>query len=128
MHAGLIGLMKKSYLIGLLFVLLIAMSGIALLAQSSVDDRGNANDPATNSRANACYTGGSLAGKCDAEWKWVCGWGIARVEAGMLNRAVLASECQGLMPVLEPTFTPRAKVNTTEDVSPPLPTLTKKPL
>jgi hypothetical protein len=121
-----IDLMKKAYLISLIIFVLIAMSGIALLAQSSVDDRGNANDPSTNPRANVCYAGGSLAGKCDAEWKWVCGWGIARVEAGMLNRAVLASECQGLMPVLEPTYTPRAKVNVTEDVSPPTPT--KKPL
>jgi hypothetical protein len=119
-------LMKKSYLIGLLFVLLVAMSGIALLAQSTVDDRGNANDPVTNPRANACYAGGSLAGKCDAEWKWVCGWGIIRVEEGLLNRAVLASECQALMPVLEPTYTPKAKVNTTEDVAPA--TVTKMPL
>ena len=116
--------MQKSYLIGLLFVLLIAMSGIALLAQNSVDDRGDANNPAINSRANACYAGGSLAGKCDADWKWVCGWGIIRVEEGMLNRASLASECQGLMPALEPTYTPQAN---TKSISTLIPSITPKP-
>jgi hypothetical protein len=98
---------KKPYLIGFIFFLLVAMSGIVLLAQNPLDDQGNPNDPAINSRANACYTGGSLAGKCDAEWKWVCGWGIIRVEEGILNRAMLSAECQALMPVLAPTYTPR---------------------
>lgn len=30
---------------------------------------------------NACYAGGTLAGKCDTEWEWVCGWYLARWEA-----------------------------------------------
>lgn len=33
----------------------------ALMAQ---DDRGNVNDPGFNERANACFAGGSLEGKC----------------------------------------------------------------
>lgn len=89
--------MKKPCVIGFLFILFIALSGIALLAQNSVDDQGDPNDPATNPRANACYAGGSLAGRCNVEWEWVCGWGIIRVEKGLLNRAVLASACQPLM-------------------------------
>jgi hypothetical protein len=116
---------KKSYLIGVIVFLLIAMSGIALLAQNGVDDRGDSNNPVTNPRANACYAGGSLAGTChDLAWKWVCGWGIIRVEQGILNRAVLSSECQALMPALEPTFTPNAKEKVTA-----VPTsIPKKPL
>lgn len=37
---------------------------------------------------NACFTGGSLDGKCDwptdaeDEWAWECGWYIARVDTG----------------------------------------------
>lgn len=101
--------MKKLYLLSLVCLAMFAMSAVVLLAQTTVDDRGNPNDPATNPRANVCYTGGSLAGKCDEEWKWVCGWGIARVEKGIFNRAVLSAECQNLMPALEPTYTPPAK-------------------
>lgn len=116
--------MKKSYVIGLFFVFLLAMSSLMLMAQNGVDDTGIDNDPATNPRANACYTGGSLAGQCNAEWKWVCGWGIIRVEEGLLNRANLATECQGLMPAPEPTYTPQANTKIT---STPIPTPTSKP-
>lgn len=27
---------------------------------------------------NTCYEGGSMAGKCDSEWEWVCGWYLAQ--------------------------------------------------
>jgi hypothetical protein len=122
-----IALVKKPYVMGLIFLLFAAMSAVGLLAQSGVDDRGTPNNPATNPRANACYTGGSLAGTCqDFEWKWVCGWGIIRVEAGILFRHQLATECQALMPALEPTYTPQPR---NEDDAPiVIPTLTKMPL
>lgn len=40
---------------------------------------------------NACYTGGSLEGKCDwptdaeDEWAWDCGWYVARVDTGVFT-------------------------------------------
>jgi hypothetical protein len=116
---------KKPYLIGLLFIFLIAMSSMVLLAQNNADDKGIVNDPATNPRANACFTGGSLFGKCDADWKWVCGWGIIRVEEGILNRAVLIPQCQSLMPALAPTYTPQA--SNEDDKPTPFPTKTPEP-
>jgi hypothetical protein len=119
-------LVKKSYLIGFIIFLLMAMTGIALLAQNSVDDRGDTNDPATNPRANACYAGGSLDDSCDADWKWVCGWGIIRVESGLLNRAVLSSECQALMPALATAVPPSNGKSKTSNTGIPAPVVTEE--
>lgn len=63
------------------------------------DDQGNPNDPALNERANACFAGGSLEGKChttdadangviddlDVAFMWWCGWYIIRAEQGLLR-------------------------------------------
>jgi hypothetical protein len=117
--------MKKSYLIGFIIFLLMAMTGIALLAQNSVDDRGDTNDPSANPRANACYAGGLLDGLCDADWKWICGWGIIRVDAGLLNRAVLSSECQALMPALATAAPPSNSKSKTSDADIPAPVVTE---
>ncbi|MCU0464521.1 MAG: hypothetical protein MUF38_08105 [Anaerolineae bacterium] len=65
-------------------LVLVVLSAVVVLAQ---DDAGSPNNPASNERANACYTGGSLEGKCDwpteaeTEWAWTCGWYIIRAEA-----------------------------------------------
>jgi len=117
--------MKRIYITGLVVFLLVALSGIALFAQSSVDDKGVVNNPANNPRANACFDGGSLAGTClNLEWKWVCGWGIIRVEKGLLFRETLSAECQALMPVLLPTYTPPPSTKAATAV----PVIIKKPL
>jgi hypothetical protein len=69
---------------------LLVMVGV-LAAQ---DDQGKVNDPGPNERANACFAGGSLEGKChttdadrdgdidqlDVEFMWWCGWYLIRVE------------------------------------------------
>lgn len=117
--------MKKISITALVLFLLVGLSGIALFAQTGVDDKGVVNDPATNPRANACFAGGSLAGTClNLEWKWVCGWGIIRVEKGLLSRETLSPECQALMPALLPTYTPPPGTKAATAV----PTLTKQPL
>jgi hypothetical protein len=110
--------MKKVYIVSLMICLLLAVSSISLFAQNNTggttangqqtqtfngnagranfDDFGNANNPFTNQRANACYLGGSLAGICDTQWEWECGWGIIRVENGMIPSALLSQQCQAL--------------------------------
>lgn len=76
----------------------------ALCAQ---DDRGVANDPKVNERANACFAGGSLAGKChttdadfdgrvdasDSAFMWRCGWYMIRVEQGLILHADAPEGC-----------------------------------
>lgn len=77
--------MKRIVLVLLLIVVLV-MSFAIIKAADSVDDQGNPNDPAVNDRANACYTGGSLEGKCDSDLLWAAGWYLIRFEHGMITR------------------------------------------
>lgn len=48
---------------------------------------------------NACYTGGSLEGKCDwptekeDEWAWDCGWYIARYDTGVFTLGQIPEWC-----------------------------------
>lgn len=65
---------------------------------SALDDEGNPNDPTVNDRANACYEDGSMAGKCDTEWEWNCGWYIIRFEYGIFERANVIATCASLLP------------------------------
>ena len=62
--------------------LMIAVQGLL----AGLDDRGNPNDPRTNERANACFEGGSMAGKCHAENEWEAGWYLIRFETGLITR------------------------------------------
>lgn len=69
------------------------------------------NDPTVNDAANACYSGGSMAGKCgldadgdgaleqhELDWAWACGWYAIRVEAGMIAASGVPEWC-GTAPV-----------------------------
>lgn len=60
--------MYRLYLVGL--IVLVLFSSIGLVG---------AQEPAPGSREdNDCYAGGALAGKCEVEWQWICGWYLAR--------------------------------------------------
>ena len=101
--------MKKTALIIVLALLLIV---VAVVFAAGTDDKGNPNDPATNERANACYEGGSLAGKCgntdvnhdgqvedwEVEWMWTCGWYLIRYEHGAYGRNDVPFTCRVLLP------------------------------
>ena len=43
------------------------------------------NDPTANTDANACYTGGSMAGTCNTDYLWVAGWYAIRLQYGMIT-------------------------------------------
>lgn len=80
----------------------------ALLAQ---DDEGNVNDPGFNPRANACFAGGSLEGKChttdadfdgdiddlDIAFMWWCGWFKIRVEYRHIPPAAAPAGCHAVL-------------------------------
>lgn len=76
------------------FALFMALGLIGFISLADgVDDRGVANNPLTNERANACYDGGGMAGKCETELAWVCGWYVIRVEAGLVAAHLAPDAC-----------------------------------
>lgn len=77
----------------------------------AVDDEGNVNDPTINERANACFEGGSMAGRCDSELDWQAGWYLIRFETGLLTREDIPSWVAWVIPSEE---TPK----TNEDETP----------
>jgi hypothetical protein len=92
-------MIKQTNFIRLVAFLLIVISSVGLLAQESgIDDEGNANNPSTNSRANACYTGGSMAETCVTQADWECGWALIRFEYGLFPRETVPTICEWLLP------------------------------
>lgn len=89
----------------LIIAVCISLLSITTVFAQGVDDKGNPNDPATNERANSCYEGGNMAGKCDSDWAWTCGWYVMRWEAD--NTYIVPDECSSLVfyaPPPEPTL------------------------
>lgn len=93
--------MKKIFVIVIIAVTLLSGFRVAFAQEpTGTDDLGNLNDPMQNERANACYEGGSMAGKCDSEWAWVCGWYLIRYEARIFTREQVHTMCASLLPRL----------------------------
>jgi hypothetical protein len=73
---------RQIILIAAPFILLVTLA--AVLASTHVE---TPNDPRTNPDANACYTGGSMAGKCKLDDQlWIAGWYEIRLEYGLIKR------------------------------------------
>lgn len=53
-------------------------SGANIYVPPYTPEAGSAGD-------NACNPGGSMAGSCNSEWAWTCGWYIARYDAGVFT-------------------------------------------
>jgi hypothetical protein len=85
------------------FLLIVLLAVGAFAQENSVDDQGYANTPLTNPRANACYTGGTMAGTCETLADWECGWALIRFEYGLLPRNLVPNTCASLLPD-EPVF------------------------
>ena len=96
MYSDLGDTMKK---LGLLSILVLSLA-LVVMAQ---DDRGNVNDPTVNERANACYAGGTLAGKCTSEWDWIAGWYLIRFEYGLISREAFPEAYRSILPALDPS-------------------------
>ena len=108
-----------------LIIALFALLSLTLVATASgIDDEGNPNDPNLNNRANACFEGGSLEGRCDTididengsvdeweiEWHYVCGWYLIRYENGLIDQSNLPDGCK--IPVDLPDTSPVEAINT----------------
>ncbi|MFN8377652.1 MAG: hypothetical protein U0452_03175 [Anaerolineae bacterium] len=95
--------MKRAKILKLCLVFVFALlvvNGLIAAVGAGVDDQGNPNDPAVNERANACYAGGTMDGKCTNELEWQCSWYLIRFETGMISRAEFPAACAGLLPEL----------------------------
>lgn len=114
----------------LMIVIVVFTLASAVLAQG-VDDRGNPNDPAVNDRANACFEGGTLEGRCNQDfnddgvvddqetwWVWTCGWYLIRYENGMED--AVPGWCESVLPetVVEEVVFDFSAVCTTAPVAP----------
>ena len=93
-----------------LLLLLVCLFSV-FVASAQTDEAGNPNDPLVNENANACFEGGTMAGKCNIDfdgngtvddfevaWAWECGWYLIRYDAGMMSAAGFPLRCQSLLP------------------------------
>lgn len=78
--------------------LLIVLFGSVLVSADGVDDQDNPNDPTINDRANACYEDGTMAGKCQTNWEWACGWYLMQFEYDLISRDEFPSWCISIIP------------------------------
>jgi hypothetical protein len=106
------------FLMGIIVCLIVA--GI-VLAIPGYDDRGVVNDPNVNERANACYEGSSLEGKCDTQVMWDAGWYLIRYQYGLLGRGDIPEIYHWILPV-------EATPDGGGQIGPVLPTNTPLPL
>ena len=109
----------KSLVIGMILLLLLVTGAVAL-----AQDEGGSNDPATDPNANACYTGGSLEGKCGTsdldhdgvveDWEvnlmWTCGWYLIRYEHYGIPRSAVPQDCEFLLPPIPEAPAPAGPV------------------
>lgn len=97
--------MKRQYVLLLVLAIMVSMGTIIF----ALDDEGNANDPAINERANACYEDGTMAGKCATDWEWTCGWYLIRFDSGLMSREQVPAFCESLLPALPESSTSSSK-------------------
>ncbi len=83
--------MKKLSLLAI--ILLLTIGGIPAVS---------ADEPLPETAEdNWCYPGGDWDdGRCVTNWHWVCGWYMARYEAGKLSRPQILDMCKHLLPSL----------------------------
>lgn len=88
----------------LFFIIIILAFSFGSLA-NGFDDHGVINDPQVNERANACYEGGEMAGKCLTDWDWEAGWYLIRYRAGLISPADFPAEYVSLLTIPDETPT-----------------------
>src|SRR5688572_8439961 len=78
-----------------LVITLLALFIFSVNAQETED---TSNDPNFDPTANACYTGGSMEGKCDTPEEWEAGWYFIRFEYGLISRENFPSYFSWVLP------------------------------
>lgn len=99
--------MRTFRIVGLSAVIILLFVANSL-TQENTD---SSNHPDNNEDANACYEGGTMAGRCnddsngdgivsqeEIDWAWRCGWYLIRYETGIYERDELPADCIILLP------------------------------
>ena len=97
----------------ILFALAVCMLFVSLVVGLAATDKQSPNDPTVNADANACYTGGSMAGKCKSDNElWKAGWYEIRFEYGLISANQVPDQYKWLLDTRhdanEPATTPEA--------------------
>jgi hypothetical protein len=93
-------------------LILFVLVGVLAIGSAFASADNLPNDPNVNADANACYTGGTLAGRCtgvdsngdgvisddEVRFAWVAGWYLIRFQAGIIARADFPSQYAYLLP------------------------------
>ena len=101
-------------------MILLAITGLILLltlvAALAAPHSETPNDPRVNPDANACYNGGSMAGKCKLDDElWIAGWYEIRLEQGLISSDQIPDSYKWLLDApqstdeLVPLSTPEVK-------------------
>ncbi|MBA3874592.1 MAG: hypothetical protein H0X30_36145 [Anaerolineae bacterium] len=86
--------MKRTLLLGVAALALL----ISLVAAAATTASETPNNPQTNPDANACYTGGSMVGKCKLDGElWKAGWYEIRLEYGLISRDQVPDQYKWLL-------------------------------
>ena len=86
--------MKRTIALSLVTVALL----VTLVATFAASGSETPNDPRVNPNANACYTGGSMAGKCKLDDElWNAGWYAIRLEYGLISRNQIPDQYKWLL-------------------------------
>lgn len=91
-------MLRKAFIL----IIILILGALAVFAEGSID-------PNLDEDANACYDGGTMAGKCEVDfnddgvvdeferaWAWECGWYMIRLEAGIFSE--IPERCETLIP------------------------------
>ena len=76
-----------------LFVLLMVFAS----ALTSAEETPNPLDPRTNPDANACYSGGSMDGRCENQNHWNAGWYLIRWEHDLMQAEDIPAQYQWVL-------------------------------
>jgi len=94
--------MKRIILLGMAMLALCVSIMVALAVPNETP-----NDPRVNPDANACYTGGSMAGKCKLDDQlWIAGWDEIRLEYGLISGEQVPDQYKWLLNAPQPQVTP----------------------
>jgi hypothetical protein len=92
----------KRVVLAIVSLVLLASLVVALAATHSETP----NDPHLNPDANACYTGGSMAGKCKLDDQlWIAGWYAIRFEYGLISANQIPDQYKWLLNSTTPLVT-----------------------
>lgn len=86
---------------------------ITLVVAFAATDAETPNDPRVNPNANACYTGGSMEGKCGLDDElWIAGWYAIRLQYNLIDGNQVPIQYKWILP---PASEPNNEADVTDE-------------